>query len=103
MPKPTIIADRGEFIDALRALRRGHVLVQAAETWGGCTIDGGIVRTAFRPLTEYRLIDEYDNPQGFEHVHYYRLNARGREFAERACRAWERRPLIERLATRLLG
>ncbi|MCW5667130.1 MAG: hypothetical protein KIT35_25110 [Piscinibacter sp.] len=103
MSSSTIIADRGEFIDALRALRRGHVLVHAAETWGGCTIDGGIVRTAFRPLSDYHLIDEYENPQGFEHVRYFRLNARGREFAERACRAWERRPLLERLATRLLG
>ncbi len=103
MPSATIIADRGEFIDALRALRRGHVLVHAAEGWGGCSIDGGLVRSAFRPLADYRLIDEYDNPQGFEHVRYYRLNQRGREFAERACRAWDRRPLIERLATRLFG
>lgn len=99
----TIIANRGEFIDALRALKRGHVLVHAAETWGGCSIDGGIVLTAFRPLTDYGLVDEYDNPHGFEHVRYYRLNSRGREFAERACRAWDRKPLIERLATRLLG
>lgn len=102
-PSPTIIANRGEFIDALRALRRGHVLVRAADCWGGCSIDGGIVHTSFRPLTEYRLVDEYDNPAGFQHVQYFRLNARGREFAERACRAWERRPLLERLATRLLG
>lgn len=103
MPNATIIAHRGEFIDALRALRRGHVLVHAAEAWGGCTIDGGIVGSAFRPLAEYQLIDEYDNPQGFEHVRYYRLNERGRAFAERACRAWAQRPLLERLATRLLG
>ena len=99
----TIIANRGEFIDALRALKRGHVLVRASESWGGCSIDGGVVQSAFRTLAEYALIDEYPNPDGFQHIHYYRLNARGREFAERACRAWDRRPLIERLAARLLG
>jgi hypothetical protein len=103
MPEPTIIANRGEFIDALRALTRGHVLVRACESWGGCSIDGGVVQTAFRPLVDYALVDEYDNPDGFEHVHYYRLNARGRAFAERAVQAWDRRPLIERLAARLLG
>lgn len=103
MSTARIIADRGEFIDALRALRRGHVLVNAAEAWGGCTIDGGIVVTAFRPLTDYGLVDEYANPHGFAHVRYFRLNARGRDFAERACRAWDRKPLIEKLATRLLG
>lgn len=103
MSDSAIIADRGEFVDALRALQRGHVLVHAGDIWGGCTIAGGVVHTTFRTLTAYALVDEFRNPDGFEHVHYYRLNARGREFAERALRAWERRPLIERLATRLLG
>lgn len=103
MEQPTIIANRGEFVDALRALSRGHVLVHASESWGGCSIDGGAVGVSFRTLADYALIDEYDNPHGFEHVHYYRLNQRGREFAERAVQAWERRPLIERLAARLLG
>lgn len=103
MEQPTIIANRGEFVDALRALRRGHVLVRASESWGGCSIDGGVVGASFRTLADYALIDEYANPDGFEHIHYYRLNQRGREFAERAVQAWERRPLIERLATRLLG
>ena len=103
MHDSTIIANRGEFIDALRALRRGHVLVRASESWGGCSIDGGTVQTAFRPLVEYALIDEYDNPDGFEHIHYFRLTERGREFAERAVQAWDRRPLMERLAARLLG
>jgi hypothetical protein len=103
MPDPTLIPNRGEFVDALRALRRGHVLVRACESWGGCSIDGGIVQSAFRPLQEYALIDEFDNPNGFEHIQYFRLNDRGRDFAERACQAWDRRPLIERLATRFLG
>ncbi|WP_341890754.1 hypothetical protein [Variovorax sp. YR752] len=103
MEQPTIIANRGEFVDALRALKRGHVLVHASESWGGCSIDGGAVGASFRTLADYALIDEYHNPHGFEHIHYYRLNQRGREFAERAVQAWERRPLIERLAARLLG
>ena len=103
MEQRTIIANRGEFVDALRALKRGHVLVHASESWGGCSIDGGALGVSFRTLADYALIDEYPNPHGFEHIHYYRLNQRGREFAERAVRAWERRPLIERLATRLLG
>jgi hypothetical protein len=103
MEQPIIIANRGEFVDALRALKRGHVLVRASESWGGCSIDGGALGVSFRTLADYALIDEYPNPDGFEHVHYYRLNQRGREFAERAVQAWERRPLIERLATRLLG
>jgi hypothetical protein len=103
MEQPTIIANRGEFVDALRALKRGHVLVHASESWGGCSIDGGPVGASFRTLADYALIDEYDNPHGFEHIRYYRLSDRGREFAERAVQAWERRPLIERLAARLLG
>jgi hypothetical protein len=98
-----IIADRGEFIDALRALRRGHVLVHACDSWGGCTVDGRIVQLSLQPLLDYGLIDEFDNPDGFEHVRYYRLNPRGRQFAERACAAWARRPWFERLAVRLLG
>jgi hypothetical protein len=36
-------------------------------------------------------------------VRYFRLTERGREFAARAVPAWRRRPLLERLATRLLG
>jgi hypothetical protein len=100
---PIIIADRGEFVDALRLLSRGHVLVHACESWGGCTVDGRVVHLSLRPLLDYALIDEFDNPDGFEHVRYYRLNARGRAFADRICAAWARRPFWERLAVRLLG
>jgi hypothetical protein len=103
MSRQTIIANRGEFVDALRALRRGHVLVRASEGWGGCSIDGGVVGSAFRPLADFALIDEFDNPHGFEHIRYYRLNRRGHEFAARALQDWERRPLVQRLAARLLG
>jgi hypothetical protein len=103
MDSQPIIANRGEFVDALRALRRGHVLVHASESWGGCSIDGGVVGSAFRTLADYALIDEFENPEGFEHIRYYRLNRRGHEFAARALQDWSRRPLVERLAARLLG
>ena len=98
-----IIANRGEFVDALRALHRGHVLVHASESWGGCSIDGGVVGSAFRTLADSALIDEFHNPEGFEHIRYFRLNRRGHEFASRALQDWERRPLLERLGARLLG
>ncbi|MFT3957437.1 MAG: hypothetical protein QM722_24565 [Piscinibacter sp.] len=98
-----IIANRGEFVDALRALQRGHVLVHASESWGGCSIDGGPVGLSFRTLEDYELIDEYDNPDGFENIRYFRISERGRQFAERALQDWERRPLVARLAARLLG
>jgi hypothetical protein len=103
MHDPVIIADRREFVDALRLLRRGHVLVHACDSWGGCTVDGRVVQLSLRPLVDYGLVDEFDNPDGFEHVHYYRLNERGRAFADRINAAWSRRPWIERLAVRLLG
>ena len=98
-----IIADRGEFIDVLDALRRGHVLVRFSDLAGGCTIDGGVVYRAYGPLARYGLIREFDNPHGFAAVSYYRLTERGREFATRALQAWRGRPLVERVATRLVG
>jgi hypothetical protein len=97
------IPDRGEFIDVLRALARGHVLVHAGNHAGGWAVDGGAVYSAYDPLLRYALVQEYDNPEGFEHVQYFRLTTQGREFAERASRAWRSRPLLERLAVRLVG
>jgi hypothetical protein len=101
-PEP-LIPDRGEFIDALFALRRGGVLVRLSDWSGGTAIDGRAVYTAAEPLTRYGLIDEFDNPDGFPGVHYFRLNAQGRAFADRACAAWRRKPLLERMAARLVG
>jgi hypothetical protein len=98
-----IIADRGEFVDVLCALRRGHVLVQAGDHAGSWIVDGGRVFSSYDPLLRYELVREFDNPEGFEHVHYYRLTPRGRDFAERALAAWRRRPLLERLMVRLVG
>lgn len=102
MKRAPIIVDRGEFIDVLYALSRGHVLVRLGDS-GTCTIDGGVAYRSYEPLARYGLIREFDNPQGFTDVHYYRLTERGREFAARACQAWRRRPLLERIATRLVG
>jgi hypothetical protein len=103
MDTQPIIPDRGEFIDALERLRRGHVLVKASESTGSCVLDGAIVYRSVEPMLRYGLIDEFDNPQGFHHARYYRITPRGKAFAERACRAWRQRPLWQRLAVRLAG
>jgi hypothetical protein len=99
----TIIPDRGEFIDALHALRRGHMLVRVSDISGGCVLDGAPIYSAHRTLLRYGLLSEYANPQGWPSVHYYKLSATGRDFADRACDSWRRRPLLERLAVRLTG
>jgi hypothetical protein len=101
-PAP-IIPDRGEFIDVLSALARGHVLVKVSDLSSGCSIDGGMVYRSYEPLARYGLIREFDNPQGFAAVRYFRLTEAGRDFARRACEAWRRRPLLERVAARLTG
>jgi hypothetical protein len=103
MAQRRIIADRGEFIDALQVLRKGRVLVRVSDFSGGCTLDGAPLYSAHRTLIDYGLIREFDNPLGFGGVRYYRLSERGRDFAERACENWRRRPLLQRLATRLAG
>lgn len=103
MDTAPIIPDRGEFVDALRALCRGHVLVRTSESAGGCVLDGGIVYHSYPTLKRYGLIDEFDNPQGFENASYYRLTPQGREFATRAVQAWRSRPLWQRLAVRFTG
>ena len=99
----TAIPDRGEFVDVLRALRRGHVLVQAGNHAGGWVVDGGRVYSSFDPLLRYELVREFDNPEGFEHVRYFRLTPQGRDFADRALDAWRRRPFLERMMVRLVG
>lgn len=98
-----IIPDRGEFIDVLSALRRGHVLVHAGQHAGGWVVDGAAIYSSYDPLLRYELVQEFENPAGFDHVHYFRLTPQGREFAARAVRAWRERPLLERLMVRLLG
>jgi hypothetical protein len=100
---PCVIPDRGEFIDVLHALRRGHVLVHAGQHAGGWVVDGGNVYSSYDPLLRYELVQEFENPEGFEHVHYFRLTQRGRDFADRAVVAWRERPWLERLMVRLVG
>jgi predicted transcriptional regulator with HTH domain len=99
----SIIPDRAEFIDALRALRNGHVLVRVHGGSSGCLLDGATVYRSFQTLLAYGLIRAFDNREGFAHVQYYRITESGREFAERACEWWQRRPLLERLAVRFAG
>ena len=103
MAERRIIPDRGEFIDALRVLRRGRVLVRVSDISGGCVLDGAPLYSAHRTLLDYGLICEFDNPQGFPSVRYYRLSQHGRDFADRACENWRQRPLLQRLAVRLAG
>ena len=100
---PRIIPDRGEFVDVLECLRRGHVLVRTGDGSGNCVIDGGVVYHSYPTLERYGLIDEFENPHGFPAARYYRMSQRGREFAHRARDAWQQRPLIERMALRLVG
>jgi hypothetical protein len=94
MTAQRIIPDRGEFVDVLARLRRGHVLVRTGESSGSVVIDGGVVWHSFPTLAQYGLIDEFDNPHGFPCAQYYRISA---------CAAWRTRPLLQRLATRLAG
>ena len=102
LPAP-IIPDRGEFVDALQLLSRGRVLVQLGDSELGWALDGAPVRYSAPTLTGYGLVDEFDNPQGFPGVRYFRLTERGRHFAEEAGRAWRRRSLLERALVRLVG
>lgn len=102
MPR-RIIPDRAEFVDALRLLRRGHVLVRTGEGAGSCVLDGAIIWHSVPTLLRFGLIDEFDNPHGFVSARYYRLTPRGREFADKACAAWRQRPAWQRLAVRLVG
>jgi hypothetical protein len=101
-PKP-ILVSRGEFVDALAALQRGSVIVVLDETWDACVLDGVRLRWSFPPLLAYGLVAEYDNPNGFPSLRYYRLTATGRHFADEALAAWKAKPLLECLAIRLLG
>ena len=103
MPSDRIIPDRGEFVDALRALRRGRVMVRLTDRPGGCLIDGGALYHSAPTLLRYGLVQRFDNPEGFPEVEYYRLSPHGRDFAERALSTWQQRPLLERLAVRLAG
>jgi hypothetical protein len=97
------IADRGEFVDALRMLSRGGTLVRVSDLAGGWVVGGMAVYTAQHALLEWQLVEEFDNAEGFAGVRYFRLTARGAAFAERASAAWRAMPLGQRLLARLMG
>lgn len=101
-PNP-VIPDRGEFIDVLAAMHRGHVLVRLSDQHDGCWLAGRNVFWSFAPLSTYGLIEEFDNPDGFANIRYFRLNDRGKAFAVEASAEWRRRPLLQRLVVRLTG
>jgi hypothetical protein len=103
MPADRIIPHRGEFIDALRALQRGRVMVRVADRPGGCLIDGGALYHSAPTLLRYGLVERFDNPDGFPELEYYHLSEQGHDFAEKALSTWQRRSLLERLAVRLAG
>lgn len=105
MPQPAapIIADRAEFVDVLRSLRAGRVLVQHGESVGSCLLDGAMVISSFEPLSRFGLLDEIPQPPHLPHAHCYRLSPRGHAFARRVCHEWRRRPLWQRLVVRITG
>ena len=103
MQAPPIIPDRGEFIDALRLLRKGHVLVNLGGLSDAYVINGHQLYSAQHTLIDYGLVQRFHNPDGFANVHYFRLTERGTEFAERACEHWSHQPLLQRLVARCIG
>ena len=98
-----MVADRAEFIEVLRFLRNGHLLVQVHEMADGCRLAGAPVYRSFAPLRHYGLIREVDNPQGFPGIRYSRISERGVEAAERLQQWWRERSLLERVLVRLTG
>lgn len=99
-----VIADRGEFIETLKRLRRGEVLVHSDDADDErCLIEGQVMWTSWKPLRDYGLLDEVPRGPRDGRIHCYRLSPRGREFADQACQAWRQRPLWQRLLVRLVG
>ncbi len=97
-----LIADRGEFIDALARLRRGELLVHSADAGDErCLIEGQVLYTSWKPLSDFGLLHELPRQPRQGRMRCYKLSPRGRDFADRACAAWKRQPLWQRLAMRL--
>jgi hypothetical protein len=104
VPEDSLIADRGEFIDALARLRRGQLLVHSADRSDErCLIEGQMLYTSWKPLSRFGLLDELPAGPREGRMRCYKLSPRGRDFADRACQAWKARPLWQRLAMRLGG
>ena len=101
LSRPGIVAI-GEFVDCLRHLLRGHVLVRVSDFAGWTSLAGSPVHHSFPALEAHGLIQEFDNPAGFVGVHYYRMTRAGREFAQAALRSWFTLPLRQRMLLRLM-
>jgi len=103
-PKEPLIADRGEFMDALARLRRGEVLVHAVEAGDQrCLIGGHLLYASWKPMCDFGLLEKLPRQPRQGRVDCYRLSAHGSAFADRAWTAWKQRPLWQRLAIRLVG
>ena len=98
-----IIADRAEFVDALRQLLLGHVVVRVSDASWGCQLNGAPLRRSFGTLLQFGLIAPFHNPAGFAGVGYYRLTSQGRSFASQALAFWQGLPLWQRTLVRLTG
>ncbi len=104
MPPPqTIIPDRAEFVDVLNLMRQGHLLVQNGETDSCCLLSGAPIYNSMPTLRAYGLIDPVKLADPCPNTRCWGLSPRGRDFAERATQAWRRKPLLQRMAVRLLG
>lgn len=101
-PQP-IIADRAEFVAVLNLMRRGHVLLQNGDGAGCCVISGARVYHSVPTLLAYGLLDPVPQSELAPQIRCFRLSRRGRHFADRAWSAWQRKPLLQRMAVRLLG
>lgn len=101
-PARPIILNLSEFIDALDALYQGQVIVVFDAEAQSCVLDGVQLLCAFPPLRDYGLVAEFDNPDGFPGLRYYRMTEVGTAFADKALAAWRARAWHERLAMRLL-
>lgn len=100
--RESLIADRGEFIDALARLRRGQLLVHSEDAEDDrCLIEGQLLYASWRPLSRFGLLDELPRQPRQGRIRCYRLSPRGRDFADRAVAEWKRQPLWRRLAMRL--
>ena len=100
-PRRPGIVSLGEFVDCLRHLLRGHVLVRVSDFAGWTSLAGVPVHHSFPALEAHGLIQEFENPAGFVGVHYYRITRTGREFAQAALRCWFMLPLGQRMLLRL--
>lgn len=90
-------ATTGEFVDALRWLSRGHIMVSLDTGLGMTLLDGARLYTAGPVLIQYGIVAKFDNPQGFPGAEYYKISQPGRHFANRTLKAWDKAPLLRRI------